>query len=311
MTANRPTTQTRRRGGWTPRAKSELARIQAVLEALAEYWPLTLRQVYYQLVAAGLIENCRAQYTKLSRLLAKARLHGLVPWDAIEDRARTTLESAGWPDRETFINTKVGGFLKGYRRDLLQGQSIVPEIWIEKDALSRITHGVALQYCVPVLVGRGFSSVSYLHEARDRIHRRAKAGQITRILYFGDLDPSGRAMLPTMMETLTREMDCEGLVEARHCALTPEQVEAYSLPTSLNALKESDTRAAKYREQFGDLAVELDALPPPDLEAIVKASIRETLDLSELEAEREREVADGDALATLREGVLETVRAET
>ncbi len=300
----------RARGGWSARAEAELAGVQSVIENLREYWPVTLRQVYYRLVAAGTIENRRAEYSKLSRILTKARLDGLVPWAALEDRTRSTLASGGWGDAAAFVAQESDAFLTGYRRDLLQAQAIRPEVWIEKDALSRVAHRAAFPYCVPVIVARGFSSVSYLNEARNRIHENAAAGQRTLILYFGDLDPSGWAMLPCMMETLESEMDCGGLVEARRCALTPEQVENYRLPINPDAVKDGDTRAKKYQEQFGDLAVELDALPPADLAAIVETEIRSVLDLSQFEAQREAEAEDRERLATIRGRVLEIVRAE-
>jgi hypothetical protein len=204
----------RSRGAWSQRAKVQLAKIGAVIDGLRDYWPLTLRQVYYQLVAAGMIMNCRNAYGMLSRTLAKAHLDGLVPWEALEDRSRSLLNSGGWCDRNAFVDSESSDFLIGYRRDLLQGQRQRPEIWIEKDALSRVCHRVAMPYCVPVIVARGFSSVSFLNEARDRINQTAEAGQLTKILYFGDLDPSGWAMLPAMQETLVNEMGCDGLVHS-------------------------------------------------------------------------------------------------
>jgi len=50
--------------------------------------------------------------------------------------------------------------LDDYRRDLLQSQDVAPELWVEKDALSDICHRAAKPFCVPVIVARGFSSIS-------------------------------------------------------------------------------------------------------------------------------------------------------
>jgi len=85
----------RNRGGWTKDSLAYVERVNGVLDGLRGYWPLTLRQVYYQLVAGLDIENCEAEYKKLSRLLTKARLDNLISWDATEDRARATLDSDG------------------------------------------------------------------------------------------------------------------------------------------------------------------------------------------------------------------------
>jgi hypothetical protein len=101
------------------------------------------------------------------------------------------------------------------------------------------------------------------------------------------------------------------MVESARCALTPEQVDEYRLPRNPDALKDTDTRAAKYRARFGDLAVELDALPPADLERIVELNIRAMLDLSQFESERATEAQDNADIDAMRARVLGIVRAET
>ncbi len=297
------------RAGWTDKATRELDTVNAVVDSLRDYWPVTLRQVYYRLVAAGAIANNRNSYGKLSRILTRARLDGLTPWEALEDRSRARLHSGGSFDAAAFIETESAGFLAGYRRDLMQGQEHAIEVWIEKDALSRVCHAAALPYCVPVTVARGFSSVSYLHDAAARIFENAEKGQGTLILYWGDLDPSGWEMLPAMMRTLIDSMGCGGLVESQRCALTPEQVERFELPKNPDALKDTDSRAAKYRERFGDLAVELDALEPGDLAALVESCIRENLDLSQFERQREIEATEFDRLDAIRGRCLAIVEA--
>lgn len=300
----------RKRGGWSSAANDYVARVVDVLNQLSTYWPLTLRQVYYQLVARGAIANEKREYSKLSRLLTKARLDGLVPWDAIEDRVRATLGSGGWPCAGSFVQDQTGDFLDGYRRDLLQSQDVALELWVEKDALSRLCHQVAFEYCVPVIVARGFSSISYVHECRKRVEAQARAGRRTVILYFGDLDPSGWEMLPSMLLTLQQEMGLGELVVGQRRALLPEHVEQFSLPHSPDAIKGGDTRARKYVEQFGDLGVELDALPPATLQALVREAIESNLDLSRFEAERLRERAERDRLEILRHSTVEYVEDE-
>jgi hypothetical protein len=87
-------------------------------------------------------------------------------------------------------------------------------------------------------------------------------------------------------------------------------VHEYRLPTNPDALKETDTRAVKYRERFGDLAVELDALPPATLESIVEGAIRESLDLSLFAEQQAQEEAEAVELDALRERVVAVVEAE-
>jgi hypothetical protein len=300
---NTTATRTRHQGNWTRSTWEYVKQVLSVLRGLQEYWPLTLRQVYYQLVARLIIDNTLEQYKKLSRVLSKARLDGVVPWEAIEDRSRSTLHSAGWQDRHDFVADQLADFLVGYRRDLLQSQDVALELWIEKDALSRVCHQIAFDYCVPVIVAKGFSSMSYKNEFRNRIERNAASGKQTISLYFGDLDPSGWEMLPAMLRTLQVEMGLGDRIRGQRCALLPEQVDQYDLPHSIDAIKESDPRTPKYRQRFGDLAVELDALPPATLQSLVRAAIEEKLDLSAFQYERSVEAEEREELVALRRRV--------
>lgn len=152
---------------WTELQVDKLNRVKEILEDLQDYKPLTLRQVYYQLVGKGFIENNRSQYGMLSGLLKWARLEGRVSWDDIEDRVRALHDLTGYDRPETFIEDELAVFLSGYRRDLLQTQEKFIEVWIEKDALSSIFTRVARGYTVPVVVCRGFSSVSFLNDFRE------------------------------------------------------------------------------------------------------------------------------------------------
>ncbi len=274
--------------------------VQDVIEKLRDYWPLTIRQVYYQLVSALLIPNEPNEYKRLIRIMKFARLDGLVPWESIEDRSRTFLESHGEVDKDSFIEWHSRAFLTGYRRDLLQGQAVRLECWIEKDALLTIVHSVADRYRIPVVSGRGFISVSFLNVFRDRVLANHANGQLTRILYMGDFDPSGQAMLPASMKTLQVLMELADLVGAETIALNPEQVEKYDLPHDATAMKDSDTRAVAFIKKHGRLAVELDALRPDILQGIIAESIRRNLDMAEFERQVEIEKRERVELDTYK-----------
>jgi hypothetical protein len=298
-----------KRRGIGPKRRELLGHVQLVLRELSSFWPLTLRQLYYQLVSRGIIENSLGEYKQLSDLLAKARLAGLVPWAALEDRARTILRSSCCANKQEYIEAELARFLSYYRRDLAQSQPHALELWIEKDALSQIVYNVAWSYRIPVVVARGFSSVSYLHECRSRVERNAKVGKRTKILYFGDLDPSGWEMLPAMMRTLQVEMELGDLVEGIRCALLPSQVEQYQLPRSIDAMKQSDPRTPKFKAMLcqqgypDDLAVELDALPPALLQGLVQQAIEANLDMALFEQERRLQDVEHSQLGTLRSKV--------
>ncbi len=48
--------------------------VNIITAELSDYLPLTLRQIYYQLVSKMIIENKRSQYNMLSQRLSKARI---------------------------------------------------------------------------------------------------------------------------------------------------------------------------------------------------------------------------------------------
>ncbi len=302
---------TRMRGNWTEAKLEYLGNVIPILERLKNYWPLTLRQIYYQLVAAEIIENQINAYRKLSEVLTHARLSGKVPWDALEDRSRIFMESYGYLDKEAIVKNHTRQYLTDYKRDMLTGQDRRLELWVEKDALSQICHDVAKNYRVPVIVARGFSSVSFLHDARVRILQNKKMGQLTRILYFGDLDPSGWAMLPSMMITLQQEMKLMDLVDCERCALDESHVDQYELPHSPEALKENDPRTPAYREIFGDLAVELDALDPEVLESVIEESIENNLNMHLFYEQREIEELETNEIAVLKGEINKAVKIYT
>jgi len=62
--------------------------IEVAKNILAEGYPMTVRQVFYQLISRQAIKNNRGQYQAVSNALVDARREGVIPWEWIEDRLR-------------------------------------------------------------------------------------------------------------------------------------------------------------------------------------------------------------------------------
>ncbi len=283
---------------------NKLKKIQAILQELNEYKPLTLRQVYYQMVGKGYIENKTSEYVMLSNILKWARIAGHIDWNDIEDRVRAFHNLTGWQDHNNFIDYELYNFLKGYRRDLLQSQEKYIELWIEKDALSSIFTKAAIDYGVPVVVCRGFSSISFLNDFRDRLLRQDK---VPVMLYFGDFDPSGMEMLESMKITLSQELDIQG-IEFKRIALLKDDIKKYRLPHNPKAIKETDTRTAKHIEKYGELAVELDALRPDVLVKKIQAAIENEIDIDLFKAEIRKQEKEIDKLNRLKSEITKSIK---
>lgn len=290
---------------WTKFQLDKLNKVQDILKELSDYKPLTLRQVYYQFVGKGYIKNKVSQYNMLSTLLKHARIERLISWEDIEDRGRTYHDLTGWEAKENFIKASLKQFLTGYQRDLLQSQDVYIEIWIEKDALSSIFTRVATPYTVPIVVCRGFSSVSFLYDYKKRLSHKEDKDAI--LLYFGDFDPSGVEMLKAMETTLRDELMIKG-INFKRVALQKEDIARYKLPHSFEALKKTDTRASKHIAEYGELAVELDALSPLILEQKIRDAIEGELDIELFNEERDINQDELDKLNKVKSQVTELIK---
>jgi hypothetical protein len=249
---------------------------------------MTLRQVHYRLVGRGdtTYTNTRGDYNQLSKWLVRDRLEGVIPWEWIEDRLRKPRGVAMWRSLPSFISA----VRRSYKRNVWQDQPEYLEAWLEKDALSGIFGGVLAPYGVTLNVGRGFDSATSVKDASDRFG----SGEGVTVLYFGDFDPSGEDMVRSLRERLL-ELGSEP--EIVKCALTFGDIARYNLPPDFT--KATDTRSAAFVARYGDVAVELDALPADVLRERIRDEVRNGIDLEALERTRADERADRERLDEL------------
>ena len=87
----------RERVNWkTKKNKFRLIEILKIVDELSDFYPLTLRQVFYQLVSKEILPNTDSFYRTLSKLCKWGRLDGFIPWEALEDRVRTHGDYTGF-----------------------------------------------------------------------------------------------------------------------------------------------------------------------------------------------------------------------
>lgn len=250
--------------------------IDEAYDILAAFNPMTVRQVFYQLVSRQVIENTRGAYQGVSDALVAARREGLIPWSWIEDRLRRPRGVVMWDDLADFAES----MRRWYRRDVWATQPRKLEVWLEKDALSGIFSDALNRYGVTLNVGRGYDGWSSIRNAADRF---ADGDDVT-VLYFGDFDPSGEDMVRSLRERLATLESTPDIVKV---ALTPDDIKQYNLPP--NFTKATDTRRQKHIDRFGDLSVELDALPASVLQARLIAEVEQRMDMEALAAVRAQE----------------------
>jgi hypothetical protein len=259
---------------WKPHAAT-LTVVEQANTIIAEYldqgFTLTLRQLFYQTVARGLIENTFNNYKRLGTIIRNARDGGLIDWDAIEDRTREVHTHQFWNHPSAIISDDA----EVYREDLWAKQRYRPEVWIEKDALIGVIEHVCTELRVPYFAHRGNNSQTLQYQAGKRFARYLDVGLIPLVLHLADHDPNGIDMTRDNIERLKLYVRAE--IEVRRIALNMDQVREFNPPPSF--AKEGDTRTSGYRKRFGtDECWELDALSPTVIADLIRSEIEALID---------------------------------
>ena len=247
-------------------------------------YELTLRQVYYQLVARGFIPNNERSYKNLGNLINDGRLAGLIDWNSIVDRTRFIRRNSHWSTPQSVINSA----RYSYMLDRWKDQPNYVEVWVEKDALIGIVSQVCKSLDVPHFSCRGYTSQSEMWGAAQRfIQQDERESRV--IIHLGDHDPSGIDMTRDIQERL--EMFGAD-VEVKRVALTMNQINAFNPPP--NPTKVTDARSSGYISRFGHECWELDALEPKVITQLIQNEVTALIDYSRFNAVADRERRDKD-----------------
>ena len=249
--------------------------INAIIAEYEEnYISITLRQLYYQLVARGYIPNKVSEYKKLVSLVRDGRYAGVIDWEAIEDRVRVPQIASRWNSVSDFVQTVKGAF----RLDRWDGQKYYVELFTEKDALSSILAPIADKWQIPFCVNRGYGSTTAMWDLSNRIDRSLAYGAWKAvIIYIGDFDPSGIDMVRDIEDRIREFLgDKYDSVAVLPIALTLKQIKKYKPPP--NPAKVTDPRAKGYIKAHGKTSWEVDALKPSVLTELVNKVIGDFVD---------------------------------
>jgi hypothetical protein len=252
------------------RTKGEISSLcDGLYQIVERNQPCTVRQVFYLAVSAGLIEKTEAAYKGIvGRLLVKMRREGRMPYRWIADNTRWQRKPQTYPSLESALEETA----RFYRRDFWARAPAYVEIWCEKDAISGSIIPVTREWDVPLMVSRGFSSLSYLWEAAQTIKSVEKPAHL---YYLGDHDPSG-VHIDRSIERELRGFAPDAEIHFQRLAVLPSQIRKYKLPT--RPTKKSDSRSRSFKGQ----SVEVDAIPPDTLKGLVRDAILQHVDQEEL-----------------------------
>ncbi len=273
-----------------------MALINKAISILDEYseqnYVLSLRQLYYQMVARDIVPNSMKSYTMVGTLISDARLAGLIDWQMIEDRGRDVHYPSHWSSPAEIIKTAS----RSFRIDLWEGQSHYVEVMVEKDALSGILEPICAELDVRFTANKGYSSSSALFEAGSRISNAYLNGLKPCVIYFGDHDPSGMDMTRDIEDRL-KLFSGGAEFEVKRLALNYDQVKQYRPPE--NPAKANDSRFDSYKKLYGTSSWELDALEPKVLSDLLITSVVNLLDKKVWKKARDKQERMREDLTTL------------
>jgi hypothetical protein len=247
--------------------------------------PQTLRQIHYQVFSHGGIDyqNDVRSYRRLGRALTKARrlyrrweLHESgdpptysVAGDWIVDELRQPEQVAMWDDLTSYAESTA----EDYRRDLWQDQPRHVELWSEKAAALGSMRPIMHEYGITLRVCRGFGSAG-MEDAVGRLFEGIDKPIV--VLYIGDHDASGRLIDRDIHRRA--EVASGKHFKIVRLAVDAQDIAKFNLPPQ--KIKDTDTRAAAFRREFGRHArtVELEALPVGELKRRVATAIEKLID---------------------------------
>jgi hypothetical protein len=170
-------------------------RREALLDIVAEMQPMTVRQVFYRATVRGLVEKAESGYAKVQTDLTLLRRTDELPYAWLADNTRWQRKPRTFDSVEDALNETA----RFYRKNLWADADVYTEIWLEKDALAGVVYPVTSMYDVPLMVARGYASLSFLHSAAEYINDLTVPAYI---YHLGDYDPSGVNAAGKIEETL-------------------------------------------------------------------------------------------------------------
>lgn len=283
----------------------------------ADGFSLTLRQMYYQLVSRGWLENGQKHYKRVGDILTQARYNGSFPLDGLVDRGRSVAlgdTTRCDTDVDECLKT-AGSWIESLPEFLMQtdrwyGQDTYVSVWVEKEALAEIFERTCGQLGVGWFACKGYPSVSALYsylkgcmyacseseregsytfnEGAGWTERHSGTASNAVVLYFGDHDPDGWE-IPRSCERnlaiLQRQLGTDIPIEFKRIALNMDQIEEYDPPPF--PAKMTSSRYASYVNEHGiDDAWELDALEPSVLQGLITEQVEEIFDESIYETQQ-------------------------
>ena len=197
--------------------KAAVAARREMLRAIVDAQkPMTVRQVFYAATVRGIVEKAESGYRKVQVDLAEMRRTGTLPYHWLADSTRWMRKPRTYGSMAEAVEETA----RLYRRDLWSRAERRVEIWLEKDALAGVVDDITYGFDVPLMVTRGYASLSFLYDAAEYI---TACGIPTIVYHLGDFDPSGVDAARNIRDRL-RELAPGMEIDFERLAVTEAQI---------------------------------------------------------------------------------------
>ena len=280
-----------------------------VCDELKAFWPISQRQIHYNLLnnppmksdrADSRYKNDQASSQSLSNLVTRARIEGLIPEGVISDETRPVIVWKTDREPNTFIAKEFDGFLTGYWRDLLQSQPHHIELLVEKNTVANTLRDLAMEYTIPMTSGRGYSSLPPRIKMKNRYKKSGKDKLI--LLIISDFDPDGEVIAESFARSMRDDFGIEKIYPVK-VALTLDQTA--DLKESFDVAKPGSPGYKQWMAKYGkrQTPYEVEALAPDKLISMVRKAIDKVLDRERFNLELKAEKLDAGKIEALRKAI--------
>jgi hypothetical protein len=273
---------------WKPNQKSLilLGQVQNILREYADYLPLTVRQIYYRMIAAFKHPKGDTFKNALYELLVNARRAKRIDFGMIRDDG--IQGGGGWYGLEDHLEYCDSALLD-FKTDQQLYQAVRMEAWTESAGMLPQVQRVCDEYAIPAYSCGGFNSLTSIRQIVDTVIQEERGrieaglpGRKTVLLHLGDWDPSGVSMLERIDEDVSAFLaeDLPGVeFIVVQVALTEKQIEDEKLPAEPLLTNDQRSKAWKRVDESGrKVKWELEALPPNLIASLLREQIEAHID---------------------------------
>lgn len=257
---------------WSPNPASQgiIADIRRVLMDYSTYLPLTVRQVFYRLVATTGYGKTEREYKNLCEKINRGKRAGMLNWDDFRDDGITATNPPGYESQQSIEDTVEWLLRQGINKQVWQPvqQIVLCEAAGMVPQLKRVSD----DFGVAVMSSSGFDSSTGRYQLAEKVVAHCHNGKEVIVQHIGDFDPSGVHVYQSLCDDVSEFVaDMGGDVTFRRVAITPDQIALHQLP-------EAPAKASDNRIFTGSGTVQCEALPPDALASILRFALDQHFD---------------------------------